>query len=445
MTHRYTISLFMLFALVSCTSSGSAGVSQDENVAATIGAPLEEDVGVVVGDGTLHLPQPELFRVPPRSLTPSEKERADEVEALLIRRYRGYRIVATTQTYVGDIVDWVDPKTVPGALVPPPPPVKISPSQTTQPAMTELEAYPELRGPEGTMPIIRPTFFRYVKGESTASSLDDFIKHHQALGQPADRYRLYGGYSRQVQHHAAAGTYNAWATGGIEDLTFALEELASECDGTNPSTDREQVGMAMSRDRFNFGDDTLRFQTEFLTAGDQVGNLVGGWAGWVTGFVQVSQTITPGAAITPLSTAGGTQYDAYFEVQLYQGNWWVDLGGTWVGYYPGTLFNLINSAACKAFWYGEVMDGTPTDWTANNMGSGAFASQGFGYAAFIREPFYADTGDISRWFDYGTSPSLALPYATACYTTSAISTNGGTGWDRYFYLGGPGGDQAGCD
>jgi hypothetical protein len=40
------------------------------------------------------------------------------------------------------------------------------------------------------------------------------------------------------------------------------------------------------------------------------------------------------------------------------------------------LFNPMNANGCRAHWYGEVFDGTPADWTNNNMGSGNYASQG---------------------------------------------------------------------
>ena len=43
--------------------------------------------------------------------------------------------------------------------------------------------------------------------------------------------------------------------------------------------------------------------------------------------------------MTPVSTFGGTQYILNLKWQLWQGNWWFRVNGTWIGYYPASLFN----------------------------------------------------------------------------------------------------------
>jgi hypothetical protein len=138
---------------------------------------------------------------------------------------------------------------------------------------------------------------------------------------------------------------------------------------------------------------------------------------------------------------GETQYTSRFEILLSDGKWWVSHNGNWLGYYPASLFNLIPSGGCQAHWYGEVFDPTPTDWTWTNMGSGLFASGGFGKAAYVMTPFYTDTWGVAHWPDGAVS---APQSDTACYTKSNLLT-GGPGQERYFYLGGPGGDALGCD
>jgi hypothetical protein len=75
------------------------------------------------------------------------------------------------------------------------------------------------------------------------------------------------------------------------------------------------------------------------------------------------------------------------------------------------------------------------------MGSGLFASGGFGKAAYVMTPFYTDTWGVAHWPDGAVS---APQSDTACYTKSNLLT-GGPGQERYFYLGGPGGDALGCD
>lgn len=104
---------------------------------------------------------------------------------------------------------------------------------------------------------------------------------------------------------------------------------------------------------------------------------------------------------------------------------------------------MMGSWACKALWYGEVFDPTPTDWTYNNMGSGTFASAGYGSAAYFRNPYYIDLFGDSRWPE-GFNTGNVNPRDTACYTNSSLLISAPP-FDRVMYLGGPGGDAPGCD
>jgi len=148
----------------------------------------------------------------------------------------------------------------------------------------------------------------------------------------------------------------------------------------------------------------------------------------------------PGTVFTP-STIGGTQYEHQLKIQLSDGNWWVAHNGNWLGYYPGWLFDRINTSAAEAHWYGEVYDPTPTNWTWTDMGSGLFASNGYGNASYFRNPYYINPSGSSYWAD---GAGNALPNANVCYTKSNL-LSGASPWDRYFYLGGPGGEAPGCD
>jgi hypothetical protein len=395
------------------------------------GATSDDATGVQVDALTARLPSPKLRRGPIRNLI---QARVNEAEALLIRRYEGYRILQTTQTYVGDIVDWVDPTTMPGTDAEPPPVPDLVRADGVEPALTELQAYPELAGPEGTFAVLRPQFLPYTTGASAAGSLTEFIERPE-LGQPAGQKRLYGGRGRIVDNRGGDAWFNAWAVGSIQSQTFSIMEVNASCPSGSSS---QLVGAAISRDMQNFGDSTLRLQVEFR------GSSASGWHPHVTGFVQTA-AYSPGFAVVPLSTDGGAQYDEYLEVQLFQGNWWVGHATStfvWLGYYPTSLFTQLNTKACKIAMYGEVFDQTETDWTSDNMGSGAFASAGWTHAAFVRRPSYIDTSSQWQWLD---SSGLAAPQDTACYTVGSMVTSSTPGWERYFYLGGPGGDAAGCN
>ncbi len=133
------------------------------------------------------------------------------------------------------------------------------------------------------------------------------------------------------------------------------------------------------------------------------------------------------------------------------GDWWIAHNGSLLGYYPASLFQMLNKGACRAAWYGEVYDPTPTNWTANNLGSGEFPTAGFGYAAYVREPIYLDLQYTPLYPEDAPDPDPQKlrpfsidPLVPECYTRSVLSVSAPP-WSHYVYLGGPGGDAPGCD
>ncbi|WP_170229047.1 neprosin family prolyl endopeptidase [Polyangium fumosum] len=401
-----------------------------------------------LGDDVLALPEPSIRRVDPPVLDAEQQKRQDEVNRFLAQRYHdeGWVILDTTQTYLGDIIDWLDPKSVPGSEVTPPPPPEFELPPGVELQQTELDVYPELRGPSWSVPMFRPTFAPYVFGDVPASSVEDFLAK-SAHGQPEGQDRLYGGIAVPAQNIGAHSFINSY-DGKVEATTMSLLELAVSCDGLDPDTTLEQVGVTASRDRANFDRDdgkpaVTRIQVEFYTAGfKNIGNDKGGWDGMSTGFKPVGGApYGPGVALMPMSTVGGATYDSRFEIRNIAGGWWISHNYNWLGYYPPEFFDVMTSEACEAYWYGEVFDRTPTSWTATDMGSGHFAAEGFGRAAYFRLPVYLDTAGVAQWPDGAGTPSAVDP---ACYTSTELF-NLGPGFERVMYVGGPGGDSPGCN
>lgn len=387
------------------------------------------------------LPEPSVWRVEPEPLSPDARRRQLEVDRYIRDElYRGYEIVDTTQTFAGDVVDWVDPASVPGSQIEPPPP--ISADELATPAgvelqRTELDEHPELRGPAGSIPIVRPDFAAYVGGTSGDLSLAE----HLARKQPGawGVYRYFAGWRQTVQNTGVDAFINQ-SINQVEAGTFSVMEELTQCDGPTPSTTIELVGAAVSKDLANFSDSVLRLRVEFLTAGYAQGNNVGGWDGTVAGFIPAAgRPYGPNAAVTP-STPGGTQRESHFRIENYYGNWWISHNGNWLGYYPGYLFDLMHYQGCTTRWYGEVYDPTPQSWTWADMGSGYYPSVGYKWAATFRNPFYM-VGASAYW---PGAVSEVVPKNDSCYTKSSITT-GVSPWDRYFYLGGPGSPALGCN
>jgi len=85
------------------------------------------------------------------------------------------------------------------------------------------------------------------------------------------------------------------------------------------------------------------------------------------GFVQVSSTILPGMALTPGQTLAA-------EINYADGNWNIYVGGTLVGYFPGSIWSGDFTSLELAQWFGEVAASSTAPCT--QMGDGLFANTG---------------------------------------------------------------------
>jgi neprosin-like protein len=154
-------------------------------------------------------------------------------------------------------------------------------------------------------------------------------------------------------------------------------------------------------------------------------------------FVQTNPNWAIGGTLAPVSVNGGAQYEIEMAYYLYQGNWWLYLGGTTasqaVGYYPASLFGAgpLASHATEIDYGGEVVDRTA--WPP--MGSGAFANAGWQHAAYQRDIYYYQSSGGARYASLTASQSSAN-----CFTI--IVNSAAAPWNEFFFFGGPGG--TGC-
>ncbi len=156
------------------------------------------------------------------------------------------------------------------------------------------------------------------------------------------------------------------------------------------------------------------------------------------GFVQTNSHVYLGRGFSAYSAIGGPQYVVNLRAFHYQGNWWLYLGGgaaaNAFGYYPDSVYHgtPITVAANEIDYGGEVV-GT-TIWPP--MGSGRFASAGFGRAAFDKNiVYYPNTNYFSAATLTPDQPS------SRCYTDITTNNSGVANWTTYFFLGGPGGSN----
>ena len=153
-------------------------------------------------------------------------------------------------------------------------------------------------------------------------------------------------------------------------------------------------------------------------------------------FVQTDSSVTLGADFgSSYSTLGGAQYDFSAQFLLYDGNWWLAIQGKWVGYYPGAIYRGGQlSKYAQQIQFGTESLGT-TVWPGE--GSGEWSTKGWSQSAYQRNLFYVNTDGKPTWdtlLQWNSSPK--------CYSVSGPFSSKSSGWDVFFYEGGPGG--SGC-
>ncbi|WP_344447627.1 neprosin family prolyl endopeptidase, partial [Kitasatospora nipponensis] len=121
------------------------------------------------------------------------------------------------------------------------------------------------------------------------------------------------------------------------------------------------------------------------------GKRLGGYNQNVEGWVQVADTIHPGALLSRTSELDGPQRILRLKVQLWEGNWWVKVKDTWIGFYPADLFSTdgLRSEAAAVKWYGEVADSKADSVTTRtDMGNGHGPYEGWQRCAYMHSPRY---------------------------------------------------------
>lgn len=406
---------------------------------------------------------------PPQLSALEYEQRKTRIVRFFEQQRAGYRAVATTRTKSGQIIDWILPQSqvADGAIATPPddgqhlPPkggayrasaqAAQTPGLPVRGARTELQLDPSLRGPAGTVPVVRFDVERYLR-ETRDLPLDprQIVSKAPPPPSPASNNRYYVVWHRFGDVYGSSGFINIWDTAGPVYGETSIAQTAVIRGAPMQAIEAgkiEHVSFAPSQQPVLF--------TYFRTNDGASGDWVGGYNALVRGWVQVSPTVAPGMSLVAWSSvAGGPQYDLDLEVRLFNGNWWVKAAGQWAGYYPhciggaappcasGTLFSAagIRDKADRLDWYGEIYDSSAPASTSTDMGSGAYANAQFGHAAYFRNLTYFWSPDTYWWWDSG---SLSVTDA-ACYSGLGPFFHTDPTWRNWFYYGGPGREGAGC-
>uniref|UniRef100_A0A1D1YQ58 Histidinol-phosphate aminotransferase n=1 Tax=Anthurium amnicola TaxID=1678845 RepID=A0A1D1YQ58_9ARAE len=295
--------------------------------------------------------------------------------------------------------------------------------------------------PRGTVPVRRSTVGDVLR----AKSLYHFGKKQSRRRLPLARSVVdapdvvsgnghehaiaYTGTSQEV--YGAKATINVWDPSIQGSNEFSLSQvwiLSGSFDGSDLNS--IEAGWQVSPELY--GDNRPRLFTYWTSDAYQA---TGCYNLLCSGFVQTNNKIAIGAAISPVSSYSGGQYD--ITILIWKdpklGNWWMGFGdNTLVGYWPAELFTHLADHATMVEWGGEVVNMRPDgEHTSTQMGSGHFAEDGFGRASYFRNLEVVDADN-----SLSSAESIStLAENTNCYN---IKSSSNADWGTYFYFGGPG-------
>jgi hypothetical protein len=385
---------------------------------------------------------------------PIEHERfRREIVEYFERRLQRLQIIKTTISPRGQTIDWIPIESQhPGKKIATPPPTPDGRWREGQ--HPELLAVPELkaagadRGPKGTVPILR----KNLQALGYTKSLKKYLSKTRGHRIVRLGGRGLAAPEEDGQHRYANSGQFITCFGGEGQLSCFDPYLES-------SDDFSLIQIGLSNNDLGFlqtveagwqefedltGDWVPCIFTYYTTNGySESGDDLGGYNTDVDGWVQIDDTIFPGATFTPHSTPGGEQRKIMIKYQLFEGNWWFFCQGSWIGYYPASLFQgdqgagltLGDHADHIGFW-GEIFDSEDVSGrTTSDMGSGFFAEAGWKWAAYMHN-LLVQTDPAGSISPYDGSSGLSSTDPDMYDIEQHFRS--GTDWGSFVFLGGPG-------
>ncbi|KAL8052646.1 hypothetical protein ABFX02_05G018700 [Erythranthe guttata] len=284
--------------------------------------------------------------------------------------------------------------------------------------------------PEGTIPIRRTSEEDVFRANSVRRFGRKIPRNPIRRDSSNTGHEHAVGYVSGNEYYGAKASINVWAPRVDNQYEFSLSQIWVIAGSFAADLNTIEAGWQVSPELY--GDNRPRFFTYWTSDAYQT---TGCYNLLCSGFVQTNSRIAIGAAISPISSYNGGQFDISLLVwkDPKHGNWWLEFGnGILVGYWPSFLFTHLRDRATMVQFGGETVNSrTSGAHTSTQMGSGHFAGQGFGKASYFRNLQVVD-------WDNSLIPLSNLRVLAdhpKCY-----DIRGGINrvWGNYFYYGGPG-------
>ncbi|GMJ06670.1 LORD OF THE RINGS 1 [Hibiscus trionum] len=346
--------------------------------------------------------------------------------------------VKTIQSPDGDVIDCVQSHLQPAfdhpelrGQKPLDPPARPKGHNSTEAASESFQLWTDTGEscPKGTVPIRRTT----EKDILRASSVTRYGRRrriHVRRDSTGSGHEHAVVFEKGDQYYGAKASLNVWAPHVTNAYEFSLSQIWIISGSFRNDLNTIEAGWQVSPELY--GDNRPRFFTYWTS---DAYHTTGCYNLLCSGFVQINNKIAIGAAISPRSSFNGRQFDIGLMIwkDPKHGHWWLEFGsGLVVGYWPTFLFSHLRSHANMVQFGGEIVNTRSSGFhTSTQMGSGRFAGEGFGKAAYFRNLQTVD-------WDNNLVPFKNLRLLADHSTCYDIRQGRNNVWGTYFYYGGPG-------
>ncbi|KAM0004464.1 putative neprosin [Helianthus debilis subsp. tardiflorus] len=288
--------------------------------------------------------------------------------------------------------------------------------------------------PKGTIPI------RRTKKEDIlrASSVDSYGKKKSFIGKSSFidvelgvtvDHEYAAASTKTGQFYGSKSTLNLWNPKVQERNEFSLTQTWVL--GGTYDTGLNSIEAGWHVYPLIYGDNKTRLFIYWTSDGYQKT----GCYNLCSGFIQTNNKYAIGGTLSPTSKTDGTQQELTLLIwkdNAGGGDWWMQLNGETIGYWPSSLFTHLRNSASIIQWGGEIIDTRSQGrHTTTQMGSGQFPKLGYRKASYIRKIETVDQSNALRTAEVYTY------HEENCYDIlTNITTN--NFWGTHFFYGGPG-------